>query len=83
MLLVAGSWEVSLIRHVGTAWSTWQLHQQGGCVPRIQEQQEVVFSCNALLCGASEVIRATSGACSETPCQKPTSGVRDNCCGLL
>ena len=35
LLLVAGSWEVTVIRHVwGPAWSIWQWQHQGGCVPK-------------------------------------------------
>ena len=34
LLLVAGSWEVMVIKCMGTAWSVWQWHQQSKCVPR-------------------------------------------------
>lgn len=66
MLLVAGAWEVTEIRPVGTTQSVWQWQQQGGLFPRVQEHQQLVFDHNVLLCGALEVIGAASGVCSWT-----------------
>ena len=36
-------------------------------LPGVREYQQVVFGHSAPLCGALEVIGATSGACSQTP----------------
>ena len=52
LLLVAGSWEVTVIKPVGAAQSVWRWQQQGWCDPGVQEQQQVVFGCNAFLSGA-------------------------------
>ena len=34
LLLVVGSWEGTVIKHLGIAQSIWQWQEQGGCVPR-------------------------------------------------
>ena len=56
LLLVAGSWKVTVIKCVGTAWSVWQWFGSGssgmGVFPGLQEKQQVVLNHNALLCGA-------------------------------
>lgn len=66
LLLVAGSWEVTEIRRVGTSWSVWQGQQRGRCVPRgVRAPTGGVHI--ALLFGAIEVNGTVSGVCSQTP----------------
>ena len=67
LLLAAGSWEVAVIRCVGTAQCVWQWQQQAGVFPGVREHQHVVFGHNALLCGALEVSEAAGGVCSWRP----------------
>lgn len=52
--------EIRHVEHLAVA-------EQGSVFPGVWEQQQLVFSLNALLCGALEVNGAASGVCSQTP----------------
>ena len=67
LLLVAGSWDVTEIKCVGTAWSFWQWQQQGWCVPRGTRAPTGGVRQNALLSGSLEVTGAARGVSSRTP----------------
>ena len=63
LLLVAGSWKVTEIRHVGTVQSVWQWQQQSGYVPRGLRAPTGSVQSQCLFCGALEVKEAASGVC--------------------
>lgn len=52
LLLFIGSWEGTVIKHLGTAQSFGSGSSRAGVRPGEREQQQMVFHCSVLLCTA-------------------------------
>ena len=68
LLLVVGSWEGTVIKHLGTAQSIWQWQQQDRFVPRGERATigGAWLQCPLFLL-IFEVTGAAGGTCSQAP----------------